>query len=202
MLVDNRPGDNTGVILEHPWFDQLRERGEKLPESLTGHRVEDVSSYGSSAVLFKDPIGGELRGREFDKLWIAAAEPVTRMNDFAGSTGSGSLDVDGFDSADRVPTGMYVLAAEDYHSVIQPVNDLTRQLSWLGLAAIGFFVVVAVGMWLFVMRLLAGTRGRLERFDVPVSGQSSLYKQDVLDSEAGVDEFRTVAPTDSNSGVS
>ncbi|MEE2825782.1 MAG: serine/threonine-protein kinase [Planctomycetota bacterium] len=199
MLVDNRPGDNTGVILEHPWFDQLRERGEKLPDNLTGRRVEDVSSYGSSAVLFKDPIGGELRGSEFDKLWIAAAEPVTRLNDFAGSADSGSLSSVGFDSGDRVPTGMYVLAAEDYHSVIQPVNDLTRQLSWLGLAAVGFFVVVAVGMWLFVMRLLAGARGGVERVDVPVPGQSSLHKQEVLDSEGEVDEFRTVAPADSKS---
>ncbi|MCH2182170.1 MAG: protein kinase [Mariniblastus sp.] len=197
MLVDNRPGDNTGVILEHPWFDQLRQQGEKLPDNLTGRRVDDVSSYGSTAVLFADPIGEDPRGHEFDRMWIAAAEPVTRLGDFEDAAAAGQSGAGESDSAARVATGMYVLAAEDYSSVIQPVDDLTRQLTWLGLAAVGFFLVVAVGMWLFVMRLLAESRSRLGRVHRPVAGQSSLHKRELLDSDPVTDEFRTVAPTDS-----
>ena len=201
MLVDDRPGDNTGVILEHPLFDQLREKGEKLTNNLTQLRVDDVSSYGSSAVLFADPIGNDPRGHEFSRMWIAAAEPVTRLSgaEMQSGTNSARRGADDVDRENRVATGLFVLAAEDYSSVIQPVNDLTRQLTWMGLAAIGFFLVVAVGMWLFVLRLLAESRDRLGRVFSTSSDSGFSRKRDLLDSNHDTDEFRTIAQSSSKS---
>ncbi len=201
MLVDNRPGDNTGVILEHPLFDQIRENGEKLPSSFNQLRVDDVSAYGKGGVLFSDPIGRDPRGTEFNKIWIAAAEPVTRLDAEVSlvQEDGGRGVAGGVATHRRVPTGLFVLAAEDYSSVIQPVNNLTRQLIWLGLAAIGFFLVVAVGMWLFVLRLLAASKDRLGRVFSWAAGSDVTPARDRFDSDQEVDPYRTIAQSQSQS---
>ena len=200
MLVDSRPGDNTGVVLEHPLFDQLRDGGEELPNSLTRLRVENVASYGASAILFTDPIADDVEGREFQGLWIAAAEPVTRLSERAMETDfhSNAPERDVSSPPNRIATGLYVLAAEDYSSVIRPVRELTRQLTWLGWGAIGFFLIVALGMWLFVMRLLAESRERLGRAYSMSVDSSLIVTGGGIDGDIVEDPFRTVGQSASD----
>ena len=62
----------------------------------------------------------------------------------------------------------------------------------MGWGAVGFFLVVAVGMWLFVMRLVAESRERLGRA-YSMTADSSLVKNGSgVEVDLGDDPFRTV----------
>ena len=162
--------------------------------------MENVASYGASAILFTDPIADDVEGREFQGLWIAAAEPVTRLSERAMETDfhSNAPERDVSSPPNRIATGLYVLAAEDYSSVIRPVRELTRQLTWLGWGAIGFFLIVALGMWLFVMRLLAESRERLGRAYSMSVDSSLIVTGGGIDGDIVDDPFRTVGQSASD----
>ena len=83
-------------------------------------------------------------------------------------------------------------------SNLYPINAYMAE-HWLYLPSVGFFLVVAVGMWLFVLRLLAESRDRLGRVFSTSSDSGFSRKRDLLDSKHDTDEFRTIAQSSSKS---
>jgi hypothetical protein len=140
-----------------------------------------------STERFDDPIVATEFGADYEREWIAAIEPVMR-SEFRTQEPAGQPDKQDSDTpsavvtkkanetpnsqnGDRIETGLYVLAAEDYQAAIRPVRELGDRLVQLAVLAVIFFLSVAVAMWLLVMRMLR--ESRQSRVFAP-SGDSSM----------------------------
>lgn len=143
MLVDGRDGENQGVVLEHPLFDQLVETGQRIPASLVRTSI-DLESLDRSE-RFHDPIGRDPAGAAYRSECVVAQAEVVRA-----PTG---IEVG---QREAPKTGLLVLAVEDYQSVIEPTHVLGRQLSQLAILAAVAFLAVAAATWAGVTRSLAG----------------------------------------------
>ncbi len=168
MLIDGREGqaDNSnsdgsytsGVILEHPVFNELVSNAKEVPK-----KVIDLKAMLNSQPAnldrnhFDDPIAELPEGQSYDKDLIAAIVPVVSPR-FSKTSTKESQTLD--DSGD---SGLFVLVAEDYGEVIDPVERLSARLFWLAIYASIFFLVVALAMWLLVFRMLKDSHGRLVR---------------------------------------
>ena len=178
MLVDAREGDYTGAILEHPLFKAIIKKGERVPDELTAVRV-DVSMEKDSPE-FRDPIGTADKRSDnqvsvYDREGLAAWAPVTvnkvlvsksdllRDGDELSPTTIGKASDPDSIIQSRVNTGLRVVAVEDKNDVIKPAHDLGRTLGWLSLAALLLLLLVALGMWLLVNRMLKESRERMAR---------------------------------------
>ena len=95
----------------------------------------------------------------YGRNWIASKQPVASPRFASDQTGHGS-NVSGEQNG---KSGLYVIVAEDYDFVLQPVDELSSTLFWLAIYASLFFVVIALLMWLFVLRMLRETNNRLMR---------------------------------------
>ena len=273
ILIDNRPGDNTGVVLEHPLFEQLMNSGQNLPPEITRYRIQNLDKIAATK-RFRDPIGSNDRGKSYDREWIAAVEPVVRsvrvnepkgqptspdvFDTSAGTVRPGESSITdesatsdrlggviatnaasgpprpepagsdqsagsspgedpqaqsaagesaetrgiGADSANPETnvtieeTGLYVLAAEDYQRVIEPVKYLSRRLAYLGAAAAVFFILIAVGMWAGVLRMLRESRERLSGALHRQMESSAGFSQPIstIDHSEDQEEFKTIPP--------
>ena len=173
MLIDGRDGEFPGVVLEHPAYDDYTENSEVVPQVLIDPEVLAKLQDVKSNKRFTDPLKDEKHGEDYDRDWLAHVEPVTSL-DY-----SNQIDVktteripDGEASAFRSPTGLYVLAAEDFESIVAPVHKLSRRLAQLATLATIFLLLVSIGMWLFVMRMLKESRMRLGRAFSPTRDSS------------------------------
>jgi hypothetical protein len=153
VLVDGRPGDGYGAIMQHPLFDAILERpGEKrLPERFGEYRVplDEVSDptenrhNGDGLVIYRDPLAEDPEGKaRYDRKWIAARADVHLLP-------QGQIE-----SADPEHTGLIVLVQEDYEAAVAPVHLLGPQLVWIGIVALAAVVIVVTVQWYFVVRLL------------------------------------------------
>ncbi len=155
MLVDDRPGDNRGVILEHPLFHEIGdgESSNRLPDALTQTKV-DLAGIKETATS-KDPIGESEQGEKYDSEYIAAVVPVALSSRSTASEGAaGKVE-------DDKQSGLVVLAFEDYGSVVDPSRKLSRGLLRMAVLALLLLLSVAVGMWFLVSRLFRDTNRRL-----------------------------------------
>ena len=150
-LIDGRPGDNHGAILEHPVFKQLETNPAKIP------RVEDIDAIRTSG-KFDDPIAKLPEGKTYDKEWIAQMESVITNSDYVTIN-----DKNAPQEEERVESGLYVLVAEDYNTVIDPVLELSSRLFWLAVFAVLFFLTIALAMWGIVFGMLKESNKRLAR---------------------------------------
>ena len=137
VLVDNRPGDHKGVILQHPLFDTLMQGSpkKKLPSRFQYYRVNDddlpCTSYREEH--YHDPLAVDADGGYYDQQWLAEMEPVR---------------VRGQD------TGWIVIVQESYDSAIgTTLNRLTHGLIRSGAIALGLIALVMAGLWGMVKRL-------------------------------------------------
>jgi eukaryotic-like serine/threonine-protein kinase len=142
VLVDARPGNNTGSILQHPLFDQVLARGESLPETFQELRVPLLKDGTLAENAYGDPLGNDPLGALYAREWLAAAAPVRNVN--------GDKNVS--------TAGLVVLVQEDYVAVINPVRELGRRLVREGILALTVVVLVTVLLWLFVLRIVRETR--------------------------------------------
>ena len=150
-LIDGRSGDNRGAILEHPVFKELETNPTEIP------KVEDVDAIRKSG-RFIDPIAKLPQGKLYDRDCIAALESVMTNSDYVTIN-----DKQEPPAAERVDSGLFVLVAEDYDSVIAPVDDLSSRLFWLAIFAILFFLTIALAMWIVVFGMLKESTKRLSR---------------------------------------
>jgi eukaryotic-like serine/threonine-protein kinase len=137
VLVNNREGQNKGVILQHPLFDELRETSadKKLPDRFKNYRVSanDFPNTPEREENYSDPLAADPEGGEYRQHWLAQMEPV-RL---------GEQD-----------TGWIVIVQESYQSTIgDTLGNLSRSLIRSASIALGLIALVMAGLWGMARRL-------------------------------------------------
>lgn len=137
-LVDERPGAHTGMILQHPLFEQLG----KLPETeLVRYRLlpSMLPNGPDSGVDYRDPLTplAEKYGLEpCNTRWLAQAAPVQVRGK---------------------PTGWWVIAQEPYDGYPGTIGwtlaGLRRELLLYGLAALAVVGLIMGALWGMTIRL-------------------------------------------------
>jgi serine/threonine protein kinase len=138
-LVDGRPGQHTGVILQHPLFAELDRQGDRLPDSFREYRVSIDANGEMRSKHYRDPLANDPEGRSYRGQWIASAEPVVLIGE-------------------TKPSGLVVLVQEDYQQVTGPVRQLGQRLLREGMLAFAVVVLVTGLVWLAVLRLMRRPR--------------------------------------------
>ena len=146
VLIDGRPGDHTGAILQHPLFDQAILAGQPLPESFLHMRVALQKDGTLPSNEYTDPLGNDPLGKAYQRSWLAAAAPVRSVN------------ADDDTSGGQKTAGLVVLVQEDYLAVISPVRQLGQRLVREGLLALAVVLLVTILLWIVVLRILRTQR--------------------------------------------
>ncbi len=149
ILVEMRSGENRGLILQHPLFDEILRREGRLPDRFKGYRLkeEDLppvfdgkSPPSGTAVNFHDPLGEDPLGTAFARRYLAQQAPVT-LNRAVGTKPEA--------------IGWRVIVQEDYESALaRPLGEMRQRLVRFGLIAAGMVAVILLGLWTLALRLL------------------------------------------------
>ncbi len=135
VLVDNRPGEHKGVVLQHPLFDKLLEHNPKLPDRFKNYRLhaKDLPATAHRQKHYADPMAVDAEGGQFDRRWLARMEPVRVRGQ---------------------ETGWFVIVQEDYETAIEAtLNKLRGGLLGYGLVALALVALVMAGLWGMAKRL-------------------------------------------------
>ncbi len=138
VLVDLRPGEHSGMILQHPLFDAFIQANQRPPDHLKDFRLarEDLPITPEKMRNYQDPMARTPEGRDFDRHWLARLEPIR---------------VSGQD------VGWAVIVQESYDTTIgAALAALRNELLRAGAVAVGMIVVVLLGMWGLALRMLHG----------------------------------------------
>ena len=141
VLVDGRPGETQGVILQHPLFDEVLAKEAKLPDRFAEYRVPVEEDWSEASAAYQDPLGADELGKDYRQDWIAALASV----DLERSTARR-------DSDNVQPSGLYVLIQESRAEAVAPVSSLGWRLAREGLAALSVILVMVGCLWYFVFR--------------------------------------------------
>jgi hypothetical protein len=142
VLVDQREGDHTGMILQHPLVQGLAKlsNGELNEYRLAHDNLPDTPQKGFA---YRDPLAELAAARDDgprNKLWLAQAAPVL---------------------VHGRPTGWWVIVQEPYDThegtILRTLRGLRSDLLGYGLAALVMVFVVLLGLWVFSIRLLKET---------------------------------------------
>ena len=167
MMIDGRPGEHGGIVLEHPLLDDVINNRDAL-KRLSQRRV-DLAQLEGDRTNFVDPMGSDSLGEPFRGRWVAGVAEVERV-----------IDQNDNEDPIREPTGLKVIAVEDYESVIEPVHQLTWQLVRIAFWAIVVLLVVGLLLMYFLFRALRQSRRRLSRAYVSQTESTSLNSVDTL----------------------
>jgi eukaryotic-like serine/threonine-protein kinase len=152
MLVDSRPGDFEGLVLEHPLLREILSANGSgkaaLPAGLSARRVsaETLEALNSSRFdleHFHDPIADDPAGKEWDRDWIASWADVISRSLRDGPYGFRAGN--GF-------TGLKVIAVSDRDQAMAPSRDLGRRLANMGILALLVFLLVSGSLLYLVFR--------------------------------------------------
>ena len=137
VLVNNRAGENEGVVLQHPLFDKLIEAStdKKLPDRFKNYRVkaDDLPNTRARQEDYSDPLAVDPDDGEYNQHWLAQMEPV-RL---------GEQD-----------TGWIVIVQQSYQSTIgDTLDNLTRSLIRSASIALGLIALVMAALWGMAKRL-------------------------------------------------
>jgi hypothetical protein len=152
VLVDGRPGENRGVILQHPLYDDLLQSLEQLPARLGPERryrvnLDDpalAAQQEGGIQLYDDVLGSDENGQDYHQKWIAVKAPV--LLEQVANNNHGRRET--------IDTGLAVVVQESYEPAIAPIKDLSWRLLRLAGVAIFAFVLVIGGLWYLVVRML------------------------------------------------
>jgi type II secretory pathway component PulM len=158
VLVDLRPGDHTGLVLQHPLYDKCRparpaaadpaqqadyRRRQQEYRDLLGRlqryrlpqeRFPESPGEGRRFAEYEDPLAAAPEGEEYARPWLACLEPVSLRGQ---------------------ETQWAVIVQESYDSAIgAALGRLRSGLIGYGLAAAGMVLVVLLGLWVLALRLL------------------------------------------------
>ncbi|HQF13873.1 MAG TPA: protein kinase [Thermogutta sp.] len=147
VLVELRPGDHTGMILQHPLFDQVLLREQRLPERFQNYRLskdalppdlDKGAIHDPRAIGYRDPLAADPEGSLFARDYLAQAAPV-RL-----SSGKDSQD-----------TGWMVIVQEDYDVAVRgPLEGFQKALVRYGLISASLVAAILLGLWTLTVRLL------------------------------------------------
>lgn len=142
VLVDWRDGDNKGVILQHPLFDQLLADRGSIPDRFKQYRLAhtDLPVGVARTRNYLDPLSEDPDGKAFRKHWLAQMEPVVLR---------------GQDS------GWLVIIQESYDTAIgASLARLRAALSNYGLIGLAVVVLLLAGLWMLALHLLRDVSAR------------------------------------------
>ena len=172
MMVDNRDGDFTGAILEHPLLAELEAQSGVIPEALSQKRVSLGKKLKTLHGLgFIDPMGDEPEGKEYQRQTISHSVEVELKRKLVTTQEDNENEpdpIEGEEGTFEIATGLYVLAVEDYASVINPVNSLSQRLmSLLGIALLSL-LALTLTMWWLVTRTIGRSASNANRISATV----------------------------------
>lgn len=143
VLVDGRPGELQGMVLDHPLFEQILAHHDRLPDAFSHYRVRLQELDGTGTSNYQDPLAATELGRAYARRWIAAMAPVMVRQRSGGQSEPQIVD-----------TGLKVVVQEDYHATVGPVQQLGSRLLREGLTALSVVIGVILLMWWIVMRAM------------------------------------------------
>ena len=139
ILVDERPGDHEGVILQHPLFERIENLAGidfgryRIPRELLPDSPEKGLDFSDPLAGLYEELGIELPARR----WLAQAAPVRVWGE---------------------PVGWWVVVEEAYDhyegTIGWTMGRLQRGLMYYGLLGAGSVLVVFGAVWVLVLRLL------------------------------------------------
>jgi len=137
VLVDRRPGEHQGVILQHPLYDELLAREGKLPDRFQNYRLQadqlPDQKHPELQQDYHDPLAADPAAESFRRRWLARTEPVVVRGK---------------------PTGWVIIVQQAYDTAIgSTLDQLRRGLVRYGLAALGMVAGVMVVLWIVATRL-------------------------------------------------
>ncbi|MEL7500557.1 MAG: protein kinase [Planctomycetota bacterium] len=180
MLVDGREGDHTGIVLEHPVFKAYLETNESefLSEELATTTV-DLDAIDESS-RFVDPIGRTEYGNrlKYGEESLVSIIYVTRAPRESG--GNRSAEMPSQETNGRLPTGLVVLAVQNYGKVSSDVDELGSQLQRLAIMAGLALLLVGTTIAFFVNRMLKETREKLSRSFSPSRDTSPVLEMETV----------------------
>jgi hypothetical protein len=150
VLADGRQGSRTGAILQHPLFSTMIQRYGHLPPRFSNYRVVLKQQLQGKSQRYRDPLGQDVEGADYNKDWIAAQACVFLESERDGDNGERA----GLD------TGLIVLVQEDWEAAIGPVHRLGSRLLREGARALAGVLCVVLALWAFVLRA-TGSTGRV-----------------------------------------
>ncbi len=143
VLIDNRPGDRQGTVLQHPLFqEQPPEQDYQVPLPQL-HRLATEPVYDYLDPLARAPGGEAYRGD-----WIAATQPIRLPSRNQMHNGQ------------RNDTDLLVLVQVSARAATSPVNQLGRRLALDAAAALAVVVLVVIALWAVVFRISGDRAGR------------------------------------------
>jgi hypothetical protein len=135
VLVDARPGDNQGLILEHRIYQRLTAGGERLPDRFAEQRLPlEILARESDVARgdYRDPLAGVRGGEHLGGRWMLASTPVQ-----IGGQAS----------------GLVVLVQTRHDRAIGPtLVELKRSVFSIGLVAVALAVALPTMLWMVVAR--------------------------------------------------
>ncbi len=135
ILVDNRPGERRGTILQHPLYRKQSPAKDFLvsERQLAGIQGEPFYPY-------QDPLADAPGGEAYAGRWIAAAESVDLPRRGSPARGNGRTD-------------LLVLVQVHADVATAPVVQLGRRLTFEGLVALALIVSAVAALWIIVIRI-------------------------------------------------
>jgi len=135
VLVDLRDGPDRGLILQHPFYDDVIEE-DKVPRP---QRLGDDALPTSDPRRrdYADPIAADPAGGRFARHWLAAMAPVMVRQQRA---------------EEPQATGWQVIVQQSYEEAIGgPLENLRQRLILWGLLAFALAAVVITLLWALVL---------------------------------------------------
>ena len=136
VLVDMRPGEDQGLILQHPLYDKLIAEQGRLPDRFRDYLIstDDLPANDNPERQrhYYDPLGKDPEGKQYDLHWLARMEPVFVRGD---------------------PTGWLVIVQESYETAIgSTMASLQQRLLRYAAAALATVTLLLAGLWTLIVR--------------------------------------------------
>ncbi|MGD0656223.1 MAG: protein kinase [Thermoguttaceae bacterium] len=131
VVVDNRDGDNPGVILQHPLFDKFLAKQGELPDYFQKYRVraDELPDVPKRQKDYHDPLADDPDGGAYQCHWLAQMQPVV-----VGDKN----------------TGWLVIVQTAYDDAIgSTLETLTAGLIRYGLIALVMVALVMTALWVW-----------------------------------------------------
>ncbi|MEM6691717.1 MAG: protein kinase, partial [Planctomycetota bacterium] len=176
VLVEARPGDQRGTILQHPLMQpsieadpqasadkqdanaiETRSSSKSLatqPFQIDANTMDQLSGGGD--VIYQDPLGETAGGKDYAGGWLAAIQPVQLPGVNASSTSSNQAD-------------LLILVQYRLDNVLSPVQSMQKTLLIETLAALGMMTTAMLGLWWWVWKsqLRTESKDQSNRIDDP-----------------------------------
>jgi hypothetical protein len=154
VLIDTEPDQNgkKGLILHHPRLEKEGSPGKLYYVDAAVVRVGEAARKQEAHQVLTDSDRAALRDFD-DRLCRDYRDPVPGDGENRWVVGLDAVFVE-TPRGESKDTGWVVLIQEHYEGALRPVAELRGRLRYLGLWALGWFLVVMAILWAFVLWVL------------------------------------------------